>query len=343
MIARQGNAMRLTDQDFVDFCYREVLGRPADAEGKAIYLENLKHGRQTREAILLIFLTSDEYQSKKSSTEFVPAGHFYSAVPSIQEREKFTSDDQEIPNTLPGIEINDAVQMELLEQFLQYYHECQFPDNKQEGFRYHFANPAYGHTDALTLYGMIRHFKPKKVIEVGSGYSSCAMLDTNDQFFNGEIKFTFIEPYPELLRSLLDSNDNHVVIDENVQNVDIKSFSALQKNDILFIDSTHVSKLNSDVNRIIFEILPILQEGVLIHFHDIFWPFEYPKDWVKEGRAWNEAYLLRAFLEYNTDFEILFFAHYMHLFNGEWIANNMPRYLNNQGGNIWLRKKTGTR
>ena len=117
-----------------------------------------------------------------------------------------------------------------------------------------------------------------------------------------------------------------------------RMFAQLQENDILFIDSTHVSKLNSDVNRIIFNILPALKKGVLIHFHDIFWPFEYPKTWVKEGRAWNEAYLLRAFLEYNTDFEILFFSHYTHLFNREWIAANMPLFLNNLGGNIWLRK-----
>jgi hypothetical protein len=81
-------------------------------------------------------------------------------------------------------------------------------------------------------------------------------------------------------------------------------FCGLEENDILFIDSTHVTKINSDVNKIIFEILPKLQKGVLIHFHDIFWPFEYPQTWIREGMFWNEAYILRAFLEYNNSFEI---------------------------------------
>ncbi|MBL4671754.1 MAG: DUF4214 domain-containing protein [Arenicella sp.] len=334
----RNNMESLADDAFVDFCYQTILGRTADAEGKAVYIDGLKRRRLTREEILLKFLTSPEYESRKRSHEFVHAGHFYSAVPSIEDRDAFVADGTSIVDTLPGISINQTKQLSLMTEFKHYYNECRFPEQKTAESRFYFSNPAYGHTDALTLYGMMRHFKPNKVIEVGSGFSSCAMLDTNDQFFNSEIEFTFIEPYPELLNSLLSDKDNHRVIGENVQKVDLELFSQLQKNDILFIDSTHVSKLNSDVNRIIFEILPALQDGVLIHFHDIFWPFEYPKNWVKEGRAWNEAYLLRAFLEYNTDFEILFFGHYMHLFYGDWIANNMPQYLNNLGGNIWLRK-----
>ena len=110
-------------------------------------------------------------------------------------------------------------------------------------------------------------------------------------------------------------------------------------NDILFIDSTHVSKLGSDVNRIFFEILPTLQPGVLIHFHDIFWPFEYPSDWVKKGFAWNEAYILRAFLEFNDSFEIIFFASFLHTHHHAWFQENMPLWLKNSGGNIWLRRR----
>lgn len=338
MAFRKKKLMSLSDKDFVDFCYQQILARPADSEGEKVYIKALKHHSLTREEILIKFLTCPEYQSRKNSLEFVPPGHFYSAIPSTDERNAFEANTLPTLEALPGIRINQSQQRSLMKEFKNYYDECSFPEKKTTESRFYFSNPAYAHTDALTLYSMMRHFQPKKVIEVGSGFSSCAMLDTNDHFFNGEIEFTFIEPYPELLNSLLNESDHHTVIGENVQNVDIELFAQLQENDILFIDSTHVSKLNSDVNRIIFNILPALKKGVLIHFHDIFWPFEYPKTWVKEGRAWNEAYLLRAFLEYNTDFEILFFSHYTHLFNREWIAANMPLFLNNLGGNIWLRK-----
>ena len=112
----------------------------------------------------------------------------------------------------------------------------------------------------------------------------------------------------------------------------------LEKNDILFIDSTHVSKAGSDVNYILFEILPTLKEGVIIHFHDVFYPFEYPQGWIEKGFAWNEDYLLRAFLMYNSNFELLFFNTYMEQFHKTWIAKNMPDILKNMGGGLWLRK-----
>jgi hypothetical protein len=165
------------------------------------------------------------------------------------------------------------------------------------------------------------------------------MLDTNDRFFNGEINFTFIEPYPEVLHSLLKPNDyKYTIIPKKLQEVDNKIFSSLEANDILFVDSTHVSKLNSDVNKIFFEILVTLQKGVLIHFHDISWPFEYPKTWIREGRAWNEAYILRAFLQYNESFEILFFPSYLFKYQRKCFQEYAPLYLKGVGGNIWIRK-----
>ena len=186
---------------------------------------------------------------------------------------------------------------------------------------------------------MLREFKPRRIIEIGSGYSSSVMLDTAEFFLDNSIDFTFIEPYPELLYSLIKESDKkHTFIPARLQDVDRDIFRSLDINDILFVDSTHVSKLGSDVNRIIFEILPILQKGVLIHFHDIFWPFEYPSDWVKKGYAWNEAYILRAFLEFNESFEVLFFASFLHKYHHNWFEENMPLYLKNTGGNFWMRR-----
>jgi hypothetical protein len=115
-------------------------------------------------------------------------------------------------------------------------------------------------------------------------------------------------------------------------------FESLEKNDILFIDSTHVSRVDSDVNRALFEILPRLKSGVFVHFHDVFFPFEYPRQWVFEGRAWNELYMLRAFLQYNKGFNVVLMNTFMEHFHESFFRENMPLCLKNRGGSIWLEK-----
>ena len=165
------------------------------------------------------------------------------------------------------------------------------------------------------------------------------MLDTRELFFKEGMDLTFIEPDPERLFSLISEGDKKEtnIIAGNLQEVDLSVFKKLKTNDILFIDSTHISKTGSDVNFIIFEILPILEPGVLIHFHDVFYPFEYPKAWVYNGHNWNENYLLRAFLMYNKSFEIKFFANFLHAHAKE-AFTSMPLYYKNTGGNLWLQK-----
>jgi hypothetical protein len=166
-------------------------------------------------------------------------------------------------------------------------------------------------------------------------------LDTNELFFGGTIKISFIEPHPELLLSLINEPDKNKqrIISSRLQDVDLSEFASLEANDILFIDSTHVSKINSDVNRIFFDILPNLSSGVHVHFHDIFFPFEYPKDWVYEGRALNESYLLRAFLQYNNAFRIILMNTFMMRFHVPFFKEKMPLCLKDPGGSIWIRRE----
>ena len=231
-------------------------------------------------------------------------------------------------------------QLQLLEDCVEYYNEMPFMPEKQEETRYYFENPAYSYSDAIMLHCMIRHLRPKKIIEIGSGYSSCMTLDTNELYFGNSIKTTFIEPYPDLLMSLIKDKDKSKinVLPNRLQDIDLSVFGTLEANDILFVDSTHVSKINSDVNRIFFDILPRLASGVHIHFHDIFYPFEYPKDWVYEGRAWNEAYLLKAFLQYNNNFFVVLMNTYMSHFHRDMFEKKMQLCLKNTGGSIWIRK-----
>jgi predicted O-methyltransferase YrrM len=285
-----------------------------------------------------------DVQKLSRSQGFVPPGHFYSPIPSIeqvrQDADRIFGDS---PRSLAGLDLNEAAQRSLLEKLAAYYPEMPFTATKQAGLRYYFENPAYGWSDGILLYCMIRLLQPRKIIEIGSGFSSCMMLDTNDLFCDGTIETAFIEPYPELLESLLrksDSSSGRVrIIPARVQDVDLAEFSALEANDILFVDSTHVSKIDSDVNRILFEVLPSLAPGVYVHFHDIFYPFEYPREWVLEGRAWNEAYILRAFLQFNSGFSVVLMSTFMEHFHKDFFRERMPLCLKNPGGSLWLRKE----
>jgi len=272
---------------------------------------------------------------------FVPPGHFHSPIPSLDEvriREDVIFN--KIPRKIPGIDLNEEEQMNLFARFKKYYDELPFKADKTDSLRYFYENPAYGYSDAIFLYSMIRHTQPRRIIEVGSGYSSCVILDTNELFFNNNISCIFIEPYPQLLESLLRENDKDKIeiIPRKLQDVEVSKFSSLSSGDILFVDSTHVSKVDSDVNYIFFEILPSLGSEVYIHFHDIFYPFEYPKEWIYEERAWNENYILRAFLQYNSAFKILFYNSFLNHFYEQQFISEMPLCDKNRGGSIWLKK-----
>ena len=283
-----------------------------------------------------------ELAAERAKQGLFPAGHFYSPIPS---RDEIRRDQHSIfadhPRELPGIALDDDAQLALLHSFVKYYDEMPFDANPKAGLRYFYENDAYSYSDAILLHCMIRHLAPKRIIEVGSGYSSCMTLDTNDLHFDGAIETTFIEPYPELLETLLHDadRDNVRILPSRLQDVDLAEFDRLEAGDIFFVDSTHVSKVGSDVNRIVFDILPRLAPGVHVHVHDIFYPFEYLRAWIEEGRAWNEIYLLRAFLQYNSEFEIVLMNTYMEEFHEDFFAEHMPLCLQNPGGSIWLRRK----
>jgi hypothetical protein len=285
-----------------------------------------------------------ELAAARQSATFVPPGHYYSPIPSLDEvrRDEALIFD-EVPRVIPGVDLREREQLDLLERFKDYYREQPFGPHKVPGRRYYFENDAYAYSDAIVLYCMMRHLAPRRYVEIGSGFSSCVALDTNDLFFGGAIATTFIEPYPERLLSLVAAEDHArmTVIPRRLQDVALETFDVLEANDILFVDSTHVSKVHSDVNRIFFEILPRLKPGVHVHFHDVFYPFEYPKAWVYEGRAWNEAYLLRAFLQYNPAFPMVFMNTFMERYHEGVFRADLPLCLRNPGGSIWIRKAAG--
>jgi hypothetical protein len=274
--------------------------------------------------------------------EFAPPGHFYSPIPSQEEVRKNEQKiwEKMLNNNHAVIELHEQEQLTLFHEFTTYYPDLPFQADKSENLRYFFENPSYAYSDAIFLYCMIRHSQPRKIIEVGTGYSSCLVLDTNELFFNNSIETVFIQPYPELFLSLIKPMDKEriTLIPQRLQDVPLSAFESLKAQDILLIDSSHVSKIGSDVNHLFFEILPALNTGVLIHFHDIFYPFEYPRDWIYKGCAWNENYILRAFLQYNYSFKIVFFNTFLEHFHKQLFEKEMPLCLKNKGGSIWIQK-----
>jgi hypothetical protein len=271
-----------------------------------------------------------------------PVGHYASPIVLVDNIKKREHEiwNKAIIDSIPGIDLRVDEQIKLVGSFSKYYADIPFKPGKQPNLRYYYDNEYYLYTDGIVLFSMIRHIKPSRIIEIGSGFSSAIMLDTNELFFNNTISLTFIEPYPERLFSLLKDTDKKqaTIIQSDAQLIQLDTFRNLQAGDILFIDSTHVVKTGNDVNYILFEVLPELQSGVIIHFHDIFYPFEYPKEWVLKGRNWNENYFLRAFLMYNNKFEIILFADYLHKHHKE-AFKNIPLCYNNTGGNLWIMKK----
>lgn len=278
----------------------------------------------------------------KKSNYYLP-GHFYSPIISINElmeNEKVIWKDH-FPDVITGIDLQADKQLALLEDFSAFYGDIPFKDQPQDSIRYYYNNKFYSYTDAIILFSMIRYFRPCHIIEVGSGFSSAVMMDTNQVFLNDMVNLTFIEPYPDRLNSLMTPSDYEKVclIKKKVQNVSLDEFRRLNSGDIFFVDSSHVIKTGGDLNYILFEILPVLQPGVIIHFHDIFYPFEYPKSWVYSGYNWNEIYALRAFLMFNLSFEIIFFSDYLHKCHGS-SFERMPLCFKNSGGSLWIRKLT---
>jgi len=266
-----------------------------------------------------------------------PDGHFYSPIPSFTDIERRANE-----YVYDGIDFNESEQLELMFALSKYYPEF------SNWLRYDPDNVYYYDSDAVCLYGMMRHFNPSKIIEIDSGHSSALMLDTSELFLHN-VEFNFIDPNTERLDSILTEEDKvkHLVIKSKVQDVDLEIFDSLQANDILFVDSSHVSKTGSDVNFVLFEILPRLADGVLIHFHDIFYLFDYPQDWVLGGRSWNEMFALRAFLQYNNSFKMILFNTYLHDTQNQWLTANMPICLTKRdkafmhSGSLWMQKSTG--
>ena len=273
------------------------------------------------------------------------AGHYYSPIPSLAEvRRDEARSFERSSRVLPGIDLDDRGQVELLSALARLYPEQPFRARPDGGTRYHLDNSWFAWADGLFLHLMLRHAQPSRVVEVGSGFSSLVLLDTNERFFGNRIRLTLVEPDPARLRSRLRPGDASLaeIVERRVQDVDRSLFRELRAGDVLLVDSSHVSKAGSDVNHLLFAVLPELAPGVLVHFHDVPYPFEYPCEWIRYGFAWNEAYLLRAFLQHNRAFRVRLWADYVRRFHRPLLEASMPLCTRGVpfgvGGSLWLER-----
>jgi hypothetical protein len=243
------------------------------------------------------------------------------------------------PSELIGIDMKERAQLDLLKTFSKFLAECeQFPTGPiVERDRFYLGNGLFDGIDALVAYCMVRHFQPRLIIEVGSGFSSLVMGHAAAK--NGSAPLVCVEPFPrEFLRGGFPGLQS--LVEKKVQQIDLQFFSQLQSGDILFIDSSHTVKIGGDVNYLFLEILPRLNPGVIIHVHDIFLPFEYRRDWVLDDlRFWTEQYLLQAFLTLNSEFDVLLANYFLTRYHQEALKSAFPNLDRWIGGSFWMRRK----
>ncbi|HEY2745671.1 MAG TPA: class I SAM-dependent methyltransferase [Polyangia bacterium] len=244
----------------------------------------------------------------------VVPNHFYFPIPDTR-----TLDDRlwEERSELPGIDMRAPAQLQLLSELAAGFRaEYDALPRTPTGVahEYHLDNGLFGPVDAEMLYAMIRKLAPKRIYEVGSGFSTylaAQAVRKNEADGKTRSELVAFEPYPN---PVLAAGVPGVTRLERIgaQQIPLSTFAALEENDILFIDSSHIVKIGSDVNYLILDVLPRLRPGVVVHIHDIFLPFEYPKSWVKDSRTFfNEQYLLQAFLAFNGAFEVILAGSYL--------------------------------
>ena len=271
---------------------------------------------------------------------WAPLGHYLSPIADLDDLRRRAGEIFDPDAPVPDIDLRLDDQRRLFETLAATAGRFAFTAAPDPQRRYHSGNDWFGPGDAAIYAALLLHTRPRRVIEVGSGFSSALLLDVNEACFSGNIACTFIEPYPDRLLSLLKPGDLERVrlVRERAQDAPLETFDALEAGDILFIDSSHVAKAGSDVNTLFFRVLPRLKPGVLIHLHDIFNAFEYPREWFFDGnRSWNELYLLRAFLMNNRDYRIVFFnSAYAHAAGAR--RDLMPQFWVNPGGGFWMVK-----
>ena len=276
----------------------------------------------------------------KGPTLPFPPGHFYSPIVDPDEVARRRDAVWPPRPIVAGIDFDPAGHARLLDEVFapllrDYAYADELPE-RDDLREFYNRNSQFSWLDSRAAFALLRHWAPKRVVEVGSGFSSLLMADVGRRFLGPDFRLTCIEPFP---RPFLRKLPGVELIVAPVQDVDLAVFDRLQPGDVLFIDSSHVAKTGSDVNRLYFDVLPRLPRGVRVHVHDIFFPHDYPADWVlKENRSWNEQYLVRALLMDSTRLRVRFGCSYAWATFPDKVSRALalPPGRGYGGGSLWL-------
>jgi predicted O-methyltransferase YrrM len=272
--------------------------------------------------------------------------HFYQPIPDSRTLSPSLS---ERTSDLVGIDINDSFQLDLLDRFEKQFraeYDSLPRSATNDPTQFHLDNTAFSTIDAEILYCMIRQFHPRRIIEIGSGNStllSAQALRENAKRDGVSGELISIEPYPNstLQRGVPGLTQ---LIHSKVQQIPLERFASLEANDILFIDSSHITQIDSDVNYEFLEILPRIKPGVIVHIHDIYLPREYDLAMFNRHKTFglNEQYVLHAFLAFNKEFEILWASNYMCVTHPKEIERAFRSYSEHLSpavpGSFWIRR-----
>jgi len=237
--------------------------------------------------------------------------HFYSPLPDLTglPESLWTT-----PRALIGVDlrVDDAIEFmqTTLKPYLAEFDPPHDPSEAATGF--FIDNSYYGSVDAEVLYAIVRHAKPGRVVELGSGASShvIALARVANAADGAAFEHEIYDPFP-FAAGRMGPVTGARVQRVRAEEIDCGALAELlTADDILFVDTTHTVKTGGDVDRIFLDLVPRLRPGVWVHVHDIFLPYEYPRYWVvDERRVWAEQYLLQAFLAFNDAFRVEFPAH----------------------------------
>ena len=269
-------------------------------------------------------------------------GDYYSPIPDTAELAREPRRSQIWPAIPPlpiGVDFREERQIALCTDVFARQERLAFAERSENPTEYVTTNDQYPPLDAWVLEGFLRHLRPKRLIEIGSGYSTLVTARVNQELLGGRMEVTCIEPHP---RDFVRSIPGVTLRVERVQDVPISLFETLEAGDVLFIDSSHVVKTGGDAVWEYLELLPRLAPGVVVHIHDIFLPRDYPKKWVMEGWGWNEQYLVRAFLAFNSEYEVLWSTFLMFLRHRAALARGFPSISgpgNAPGSSFWIRRR----
>jgi len=214
--------------------------------------------------------------------------------------------------SFPGIDFNLKKQLKNLSNLIYKNELIELNlEKKSPNYNFNIKNNFFESGDAEIYYQLIRHLKPKNILEIGSGHSTLIALEAikkNKSVDKIETKITCVEPYENKWLDHL----NIKILRKKIEDLDESYYLALEKNDILFIDSSHIIRPQGDVLKIFFEIVPKLKKGTIVHVHDIFTPKDYPEKWlVEQNKFWNEQYLVEALMMNKDKYEIYLMLNFL--------------------------------